>query len=175
MVQQLIDHAKTLSVSNITLTGFNSTAMRYIWQVGLQDMLGGFEHMALEHGAGIVNVFNQLRTVHIVVFVISWLGMGAYIVFMLLPSLRRGQKETKRVAELLSQLPAEAKVEKLVAAVVGGGSKKKNGGGGSNSSDTVPPLGQGEEQQPADDPSSPAKLTVVDAREHSVTLACARV
>lgn len=45
------------------------------------------------------------------------------------------------------------------------------GGGGSNSSETAPPLGQGEEQQPADDPNSPAQLTVIDARERSVTLA----
>ncbi|MEN9492060.1 MAG: hypothetical protein RJA63_2509, partial [Pseudomonadota bacterium] len=38
------------------------------------------------------------------------------------------------------------------------------GGGGGNSGDSAPPLGQAE-QQPTDDPNSPAMLTVVDARE----------
>lgn len=59
-------------------------------------------------------MFEQLRTAHIAVFVISlawglllWLGLVR-------PMLRRSGKESRQIAEMLSQLPAEMDVEALV-------------------------------------------------------------
>ena len=39
---------------------------------------------------------------------------GIYILFMLLPFMQEAQTETRRIAELLSQLPPELDVESMV-------------------------------------------------------------
>jgi hypothetical protein len=63
-------------------------------------------------------MFDQMRVAHITVFVISlvwalflWLGLAR-------PMLRRSGKESRQIAEMLSQLPPEMDVEGLVAQAI---------------------------------------------------------
>lgn len=61
-------------------------------------------------------------TLNVVLLVLSILLAGFFLLFMVQPFLDRARKESRRVAELLSQLPAELNVEKLVQeALVGSG------------------------------------------------------
>lgn len=76
-------------------------------------------------------------TLNVVLLVLSILLAGFFLLFMVQPFLDRARKESRRVAELLSQLPAELNVEKLVQeALVGSGvqgeeSRKGTGADGS--------------------------------------------
>lgn len=74
--------------------------------------------------------FANVRTVHIVLFVISWLLAIAFLVFMFRPLMRRVATESRQVAELLSQLPPEMDVEGLVAQAMA-----RSGGGGGKGDD----------------------------------------
>jgi hypothetical protein len=63
-------------------------------------------------------MFDQMRVAHITVFIISlvwalflWLGLAR-------PMLRRSGKESRQIAEMLSQLPPEMDVEGLVAQAI---------------------------------------------------------
>ncbi|KAL6764362.1 hypothetical protein V8C86DRAFT_1584387 [Haematococcus lacustris] len=47
-------------------------------------------------------------------FALTWVIMALFLLFVFRPFLNRVKNETKRVAELLSQLPAEVDVEGLV-------------------------------------------------------------
>lgn len=61
-------------------------------------------------------------TLNIVLLVLSILLAAFFLLFMVQPFLDRARKESRRIAELLSQLPAELNVEKLVQeALVGSG------------------------------------------------------
>lgn len=50
---------------------------------------------------------SSVLTLHIVVLVLLILLCGSYITFMLLPFMREATNETRRIAELLSELPQE--------------------------------------------------------------------
>jgi hypothetical protein len=63
-------------------------------------------------------MFDSMRTAHIAVFVIS-LGWALLLWLVLArPMLRRAGKESRQIAEMLSQLPAEMDVEGLVGQVL---------------------------------------------------------
>ena len=51
---------------------------------------------------------------HIIAFIITILLYASYVLFMLRPFLRDAHSETRRVVELLSQLPPEVNVDDLV-------------------------------------------------------------
>jgi hypothetical protein len=53
-----------------------------------------------------VNVKSVL-TIHILLFVLTIILMGCYVFFMVLPFVKATTFETRRIAELMSQLPAE--------------------------------------------------------------------
>lgn len=60
-------------------------------------------------------MFSQLRTVHVAVLVISLAWALTMWLALVRPMLRRAGKESRQIAEMLSQLPAEMDVEGLVA------------------------------------------------------------
>lgn len=61
-------------------------------------------------------------TLNVVLLVLSILLSGFFLLLMVQPFVDRARKESRRIAELLSQLPAELNVEKLVQeALVGSG------------------------------------------------------
>jgi membrane-bound ClpP family serine protease len=53
-----------------------------------------------------INVKSVL-TIHILLFVLTVILMGCYVFFMVLPFVKATTFETRRIAELMSQLPAE--------------------------------------------------------------------
>lgn len=73
---------------------------------------------------GVEALFDQLRMAHVIIFVFSLLGALALWLGMVRPYLKQSNKETRQIAEMLSQLPPEMDVEGLIAqALVGGASQ----------------------------------------------------
>ena len=60
-------------------------------------------------------MFDELRIEHIIVFIVSLVWAVVIWLAVVRPMMRRVRKETRQVAEMLSQLPAEMDVESLVA------------------------------------------------------------
>lgn len=76
-------------------------------------------------------MFSQLRTAHTVVFVFSLLGGLVLWLGLVRPTLKSAGKETRQIAEMLSQLPPEMDVEGLIMQVlVAGGQGWWQGAGG---------------------------------------------
>lgn len=70
---------------------------------------------------GVESLFDQLRLAHIIIFVASLLGAFCLWLGIVRPTLKQSSKETRQMAEMLSQLPPEMDVEGLIAqALVGG-------------------------------------------------------
>lgn len=67
---------------------------------------------------GVEDIFNQLRTAHTVVFVFSLLGALVLWLGLIRPTLQHAGRETRQIAEMLSQLPPEMDVEGLIAQVL---------------------------------------------------------
>ncbi len=63
-------------------------------------------------------VFGQVSTLHAVGFALTLLIMLVFGVFMLRPLLTAASGETRRIAELLSQLPKEIDIEAVVQEVL---------------------------------------------------------
>jgi hypothetical protein len=63
----------------------------------------------------------QVRTVHVVVFVLSLFGALLLWLGLVRPTLKAAGKESRQIAEMLSQLPPEMDVEAIIAQVVLGG------------------------------------------------------
>jgi hypothetical protein len=69
------------------------------------------------------------RTNHIVLLLLSCIALGAFVVLLLRPFLGALGKESRRVAELLAQLPGDMDVEGLVEDTVGAALKVRKLGG----------------------------------------------
>jgi hypothetical protein len=70
---------------------------------------------------GVQNIFVQVRTIHTVVYVLSLFGALLLWLALVRPTLKRAGKESRQIAEMLSQLPADMDVEAIIAQVVLGG------------------------------------------------------
>lgn len=64
--------------------------------------------------ASVSAIFDRIRMGHIIVFVMSMLGGILVMLGMFRPYLRQAGKETRQIAEMLSQLPPEMDVEGLI-------------------------------------------------------------
>ncbi|GFH06388.1 PAS domain-containing protein, partial [Haematococcus lacustris] len=63
-------------------------------------------------------MYENTTMLHVVQFVLSVLLAGAFYIFMLRPFLRETSSESRRIAELLAQLPPELEVEGLVVKAI---------------------------------------------------------
>lgn len=63
-------------------------------------------------------MFDQMRIAHVVVFVISLLWALFMWLMIVRPMLKHSGKESRQIAEMLSQLPAEMDVEGLVTQAI---------------------------------------------------------
>lgn len=71
--------------------------------------------------AAVEDMFSQVRVVHYLIFALSLVGALFLWLGVIRPHLKQSHKETRQIAEMLSQLPPEMDVEGLVAqAMVGG-------------------------------------------------------
>jgi predicted metal-binding membrane protein len=62
--------------------------------------------------------FDQMRIAHIVVFVITLAWAFVMWLWLVRPMLKHSGKESRQIAEMLSQLPPEMDVEGLVAQAI---------------------------------------------------------
>ncbi|KXZ55420.1 hypothetical protein GPECTOR_3g71 [Gonium pectorale] len=86
----------------------------FVYSIGTQDLVDGTIRIKLAHYDLIQQLFEGILLLHTVLFLLLWLIFAGFIAFMLRPLLRRIVLERRRIAELMSQLPLELDVEKLL-------------------------------------------------------------
>ncbi len=83
-----------------------------------EDLAGGLDLLEDAYNRYLTDVFARVTALHIACFALSLVIMLFFIVFMLRPLLAVATCETRRIAELLSQLPKEIDIESEVQAVI---------------------------------------------------------
>ena len=91
----------------------------YIWNVGNNDLHEGMQQASAQYTNRVLATFQNVLNLHIVLFVMSWILVLFFVTLVIKPFIKRIQMESRRVAELLSQLPTDMDVEALVAQVLG--------------------------------------------------------
>lgn len=69
----------------------------------------------------------KVLTLHVIGFVATWFIMISYLIFIMRPYLREASNETRRIAELLTQLPSDVDVEGLLRFSLGSASIRASG------------------------------------------------
>uniref|UniRef100_A0A7S0VCJ6 Uncharacterized protein n=1 Tax=Polytomella parva TaxID=51329 RepID=A0A7S0VCJ6_9CHLO len=132
MISQLFTEANALIAeagSNPTLVNLDSSHLNFAWEVGMNDLLDGLAYLSYRHEELVFTPFHQVETIHIILLLICVIGMTAYMFLLLFPLLRKIRKEAHRIAELLSQLPRELDITKVVVAAMSAASKRSRSGG----------------------------------------------
>ncbi|KXZ44102.1 hypothetical protein GPECTOR_73g623 [Gonium pectorale] len=148
MVQQFLIslHAMAFNTSDVP-EGLGDEHFDFVYNVGAKDLLDGTVLIGNAHYSRILAVFDDILIFHIVLFLLLFANFAAFLFFLLNPLLTRISKERRQIAELMSQLPLELDVERLVARALataakaattgapagggaGGGSRAAGGGGG---------------------------------------------
>ncbi|KXZ55417.1 hypothetical protein GPECTOR_3g69 [Gonium pectorale] len=91
----------------------------FAYNLGTVDLTDGTIKMRAEHYEFIVRLFDSILLLHIVLFMLLFVIFAGFMAFMLNPLMKRVVKERRRIAELMSQLPMELDVEKLIARALG--------------------------------------------------------
>ncbi|KAL6764391.1 hypothetical protein V8C86DRAFT_3084217 [Haematococcus lacustris] len=102
-----------LMMMNDTEPGMGSSVMEWLWLVN-NDRADSLTLMNLHYQDMVLNVYSQCLDIQVASFALSWVIMALFLLLVFRPFLDRVKNENKRVAELLSQLPAEVDVEGLV-------------------------------------------------------------
>lgn len=71
------------------------------------DLSGGFQALYDAYSNFVAVNLRDVLTLHILLFVLTVVLMIGYVFFMVLPFVKATTYETRRIAELISQLPAE--------------------------------------------------------------------
>ncbi|KAJ9513585.1 hypothetical protein QJQ45_006101 [Haematococcus lacustris] len=90
----------------------------YQYTVNEADLEGGMVALNAAFLAMVKGMYENTTMLHVVQFVLSVLLAGAFYIFMLRPFLRETSSESRRIAELLAQLPPELEVEGLVVKAI---------------------------------------------------------
>jgi hypothetical protein len=90
-----------------------------------------------EFRSTVFGVLDQLKLVHIVIFLLSLGGCLFFLLALVRPFLRRTSKETRQIAEMLSQLPNDMDLEALVGQALAAGGSRAGRVGASASSGSV--------------------------------------
>ncbi|KAG2494506.1 hypothetical protein HYH03_007274 [Edaphochlamys debaryana] len=113
-----------LALSQITLNttsfendfrGLADPNVDFVYNVGGKDLLDGCVEIKDAHYALMNSLFDRILVLHIILFLMLWVIFAGFVFLLLQPLLRRVTKERRRIAELMSQLPLELDVEKLVS------------------------------------------------------------
>lgn len=86
----------------------------FVWQIGVQDLKYGLQRSRDLFLQDIQKTSNGQQALHIAVFVMMFFCLGVFSHYLFKPFLKRTMHETKRVAELLSQIPGGLDVEGLI-------------------------------------------------------------
>ncbi|GLC74510.1 hypothetical protein PLESTF_001521700 [Pleodorina starrii] len=105
------------------LPGLNSSHWDFIYNVGTQDLNDANLRISVQHITDVKGVLKVVVVIHVVLLMLLMGLCLAFLVLGYLPLLRRMDKEKRRIAEMMSQLPAELDVMKLFSNVLLGPTK----------------------------------------------------
>jgi len=111
---QLIQEAQL----NQTSVNISSPHLDYAFNVGLNDIFDGFWQMQTIHQNLLLKPYHNVITLHILLLAICLVGSVCFVLFVINPLNRKIKKEMQRIAELLSQLPRELDMTKVVNVAV---------------------------------------------------------
>ncbi|KXZ42658.1 hypothetical protein GPECTOR_127g536 [Gonium pectorale] len=111
--------------------GITDEHFDFIYNLGTVDLTDGTIKMRVAHYELIVRLFDNILLLHIILFILLFVIFAGFIAFMLNPLMKRVVKERRRIAELMSQLPMELDVEKLIARALGTAAVGNTSGSGS--------------------------------------------
>ena len=92
-----------------------SPPWKFIFEIGQAEIEGGIVRLRSVYLAELNNLYEESILLQIIQLVIAVVLATLYVVIMVLPFVRDAWVETRRIAELLAQLPPEIDVESLVA------------------------------------------------------------
>ncbi|KAL6755690.1 hypothetical protein V8C86DRAFT_191028 [Haematococcus lacustris] len=104
-----------LLTTDDNLLSLNNPAFKFIFECGNADVTGGLVLLSNEYDAYVQRVYQEAVTLHIITFVMCWVVCLGFQLFIMRPYSTRIIVESKRIAELLSNLPTELDVEALVS------------------------------------------------------------
>ncbi|KXZ50397.1 hypothetical protein GPECTOR_16g570 [Gonium pectorale] len=136
IMQQFIISLNTMASDTGGLAeGLMDEHFDFVYNVGSKDLLDGTLRICQAHSRTILDVFQGILIFHIVLFLLLFANFAVFLFLMLNPLLSRVTKERRQIAELMSQLPLELDVERLVERALaadgdGGGGVPQPGGGG---------------------------------------------
>lgn len=116
LVRRLLKEATFLvedAAVDHTLIDATQPRFQYMWNVARLDLAGGMQVMSRAYVDAAFGKFSREQLLHIGVEVVSWLACGAFLLFMFRPFISVTMQESKRVAELLTQLPSDMDVEAM--------------------------------------------------------------
>ncbi|GIL98955.1 hypothetical protein Vretimale_4181, partial [Volvox reticuliferus] len=114
MMQRFFLEADLMLRDSSAAWHLNSSRLDYLFLEGTGNLHWAMLHLTDVHLASVVALYMRVEVFHVVVFVLSWLLAGLFLFGMLRPFMGHTQRETERIAEMLSQLPADVDVEGLL-------------------------------------------------------------
>ncbi|GLC41265.1 hypothetical protein PLESTM_001177800 [Pleodorina starrii] len=120
MMQQFMMSVTAMATNkSMTPEGLEDEHFDFVYNVGAKDLLDGTIAVEDTHYTTIIGLFHRIMVLHVVLFLVLWVVFAGFLILLLNPLLKRISKERRRIAELMSQLPLELDVEKLVARALG--------------------------------------------------------
>ncbi|KAG2436029.1 hypothetical protein HYH02_011741 [Chlamydomonas schloesseri] len=122
-----------LTSADVGMPGHDSLEWDFIWNAGFKDAVDGARTVTALEISYINANFQQVVVMHVVLFVLLVLVFAVFVFGLLMPMLKRMHKEKRRITEMLSQLPTEVDVMKLITLAITGSSPTpadKSGKGG---------------------------------------------
>ncbi|KAG2426220.1 hypothetical protein HXX76_013200 [Chlamydomonas incerta] len=122
-----------LTPADVGMPGHDSREWDFIWNAGYKDAVDGIRTITALEITFIDSNFQEVVIMHVVLFVLLVLVFAVFVFGLLMPMLRRMHKEKRRITEMLSQLPTEVDVMKLITLAITGSkplASDKGGKGG---------------------------------------------
>ncbi|GIL42523.1 hypothetical protein Vafri_484 [Volvox africanus] len=116
------------SGNDTRLPGRNCTRWDFIYNVGTIDLNDANLRIRSQHISDVKDVLRVVVVLHVVLLLLL---LGLFVSFLMLgylPLMKRMEKEKRRIAELMSQLPPELDVMRLFSTAILGNSNVSGGG-----------------------------------------------
>lgn len=146
MIERSLEEATVLTRDSYSDLNLSSHRLDYLYRVGLQDLGDALYTNGVNAKAYSLKLLENVLIMNIVLLVVSVLLAFFFLFYMVMPHVGRTTKESKRIAELLSQLPPDMDVEGLVQQAIrrGGGVNTEQGIKGKDTSEA--PFGTAAQQ-----------------------------
>jgi uncharacterized protein Usg len=108
MMQQYMEYGLTIDNYQFMDPDLGGPLYDYLWNT-YPDISGGFQNLFDAYSEFVNTNLKDVLTLHILLFVLTVVLLGGYVFFMVLPFVKATTYETRRIAELISQLPAEVR------------------------------------------------------------------